>query len=99
MRLRTDFGFSMSNSAGNKYRGLKHVEVHLYLYLRWNGPLRVMECFDQSGGVEWLKNLGLQSVRFNVSIDETYEEDLKASLLKFMSLVEDEILGVVPKQK
>jgi hypothetical protein len=55
--------------------------------------------FESDGGVEWLKSIGLKSMRFTaMAVGNTPTEDALASVLDWMKREEDNILGVAPKR-
>jgi hypothetical protein len=92
----------LSKDIPSRLRGLKHVEIHLqYLLVEFLGdhpldeyPLNELARFNQGSNVEWLKNMGLKSMRFTTLIEGDVPKDsFKAAILELMKSAEDEILS------
>lgn len=84
--------FRLSKLDANLFRGVKHVEVRV-------GESGHLEELKQQGGVEWLKNAGLQSVRFTVryyqeaSARPDVTEERKAATMAWITREEADILA------
>jgi hypothetical protein len=84
--------FHLSKLAASLCRGVKHVEVQI-------GESHHLEEFKRQGGVEWLKNAGLQSVRFSVyyrlraSDRPDVTEQRKAATMAWITREEADILA------
>jgi hypothetical protein len=104
IRIRNGYFFHKPSKAATfNLRGLKHVQVHFDIHTRGRSdedpPLEVFLTFESDGGVEWLKSIGLKSMRFTaMAVGNTPMEDALASVLDWMKREEDNILGVAPKQ-
>jgi hypothetical protein len=83
--------FRLSKLAANLFRGVKHVEVQV-------GESGHLEVFKHQGGVHWLKNAGLQSVRFTVRYYQEatarpdVAEEHKAATMAWITREEADIL-------
>jgi hypothetical protein len=104
VRLTFNWGFYLNKAVVSQLHGLKYVEVHFYVDSLTRGtniarPPYELADFKKAGGIEWLKERGLKSIRFSMLIEGTQStDDVKASILEWMKGGEEEILAVVPKQ-
>ena len=90
--------FHLSKLALSSFRGVKHVEVQV-------GEWHHLDEFKRQGGVEWLKNVGLQSVRFSVyyrqraSDRPDVTEQRKAAIMAWITREEADILAVAKQDE
>jgi hypothetical protein len=79
--------FRLSKLAVSLFRGVKHVEVEV------DTP-NDLAVFKQRGGVEWLKNADLKSVRFNVSIrgGAVLAEERRDATMEWITREEEEVM-------
>ena len=78
--------FHISKLATALFRGVNHVELEV------GGPDE-LEVVKQKGGIEWLKEAGLKSMRFTVRVITVSTEERRAFILEWITREEDGILA------
>jgi hypothetical protein len=98
--------FKLTKTAANLLKGLQHVEIDISTYnhpdrnlqIGQGEPLHNLGLFKKEGGVKWLKNAGLRSVRFTVTTvsiaagDGPPTQALWNSIMEWIEREENEIV-------
>lgn len=102
VQLRRLQSVNLTKVLASRLKGVKHVmmEIRSATSLH-DSPLTDMESFKKKDGIEWLKSLGLASMRFTVWIGgiDPPTETLTTSILEWISREEREIVLVASSKK
>ena len=97
IQIEETFTFRNSKTRNSFLRGVKHVEKHFIVRVdprsaRYD-PLSEMKMFQNKGGVDWLRSIGLKSIHFTaLAVGDRPTADITASVVEWMEREEAEIM-------